>query len=38
MYLNPFVAGVLATLLIENIIFIGLVIYYTVKNKNGGKK
>lgn len=37
MYVNPFVAGVLATILAEVFIVIGIGIYTTFK-KNGGKK
>lgn len=37
MYVNPFVAGVLATILAEVVIIIGIGIYTTFK-KNGGKK
>ncbi len=37
MYINPFVAGILATILTEVIIVIGIGIYTTFKN-NGGKK
>lgn len=37
MYVNPFVAGVLATILAEVVIVIGIGIYTTFK-KNGGKK
>ena len=38
MYINSFVAGVLATLIVEGIIFLGLITYFAIKNKNGGKK
>lgn len=38
MYINPFTAGVLATLLTETVIFIGIVIYFATKKNNGGKK
>lgn len=37
MYINPFVAGILATILTEVIIVIGIAVYTTFKN-NGGKK
>lgn len=38
MYINPFTAGVFATLLAETVIFIGFVIYFATKKNNGGKK
>lgn len=38
MYINPCVAGVLATLLAETIIFIGIMIYCAAKKNNGGRK
>ena len=31
MYINPFVAGVIATLLVEVVIFVGVVVYSTTK-------
>ena len=37
MYINPFVAGILVTLGVEVVIFLGFIIYFTTK-KNGGKK
>lgn len=38
MYINPCAAGVLATLLVETIIFIGIMIYFATKKNNGGKR
>lgn len=38
MYINPFAAGVLATLFTEAIIIFGVAIYYTIKKNNGGKR
>lgn len=38
MYINPFTAGVLATLLVETVIFISIVIYFATKKNNGGKR
>lgn len=38
MYINPFAAGVLATLFAEVIIILGAAIYYTIKKNNGGKR
>ena len=38
MYINPFAAGVFATLIVEVILIVGIGIYITIKNKNGGKK
>ena len=37
MYINPFVAGILVTLGVEAVIFLGFTIYFATK-KNGGKK
>ena len=35
MYINPFLAGIIATLLVEILGIIGVVIYFTIKqNKN----
>lgn len=38
MYINPLVAGVLATLFAEVVIVLGVAIYYTIKKNNGGKR
>lgn len=39
MYINPFAAGVLATLFTEVIIIFEVaIIYYTIKKNNGGKR
>lgn len=38
MYINPFVAGVLATLFAEVVIVLGVATYYTIKKNNGGKR
>lgn len=38
MYINPFMAGVATTLFAEVVIIIGVGIYLTIKNNNGGKK
>ncbi len=38
MYINPFAAGVLATLLAEVVIILGAAICYTIKKNNGGRK
>lgn len=39
MWINPFVCGVLATILVEVLIVIGIAItQYTKNNKNGGNK
>lgn len=38
MYINEFVAGVATTLVIEVAIILGIGIYITIKNNNGGKK
>lgn len=38
MYINPFVAGVLATIFAEVVIFLGAAIYHTIKKNNGGKR
>lgn len=38
MYINPFIAGVLATLFAEIVIILGAAIYYTIKKNNGGKR
>lgn len=38
MYISPFVAGVAATLVVEVAIILGIGIYITLKNNNGGKK
>lgn len=37
-YINPFAAGVLATLFTEVIIIFEVAIYYTIKKNNGGKR
>ena len=38
MYINPFVAGILVTVGIEIVIFLGLTIYFASKKNNGGKR
>lgn len=38
MYVSPFVAGILATVGVEVVIFLALVIYFASKTNNGGKK
>lgn len=39
MWINPFVCGVIATILVEVLIVIGIAIaQYTKNNKNGGNK
>lgn len=38
MYINEFIAGVLATLFAEVVIILGAAIYYTIKKNNGGKR
>lgn len=38
MYINPFIAGVATTLFVEVAIILGIGIYITLKNNNGGKK
>lgn len=38
MYINPFAAGVLATLFTEVVIILGATIYYAIKKNNGGKR
>ena len=38
MYINPFVAGILATLLAEVVALIGFTIYSINKDNNGGKR
>lgn len=38
MYINPFAAGVLATLFTEVITIFEVAIYYTIKKNNGGKR
>lgn len=38
MYINPFVAGVLATIMVELVILIGVAIFNTNKKYSGGKR
>lgn len=38
MYINPFVAGVLATIMVELVILIGVAIFNTNKKQLGGKR
>ncbi len=38
MYINPFIVGILATLAVEVLIFLGIIIYFATEKNNGGKK
>lgn len=38
MYIDPYLAGILTTLLAEVILIIGAAIYRTLKKNNGGRK
>ena len=38
MYIDPFVAGVISTILVELVLIVGYAMYVSTKKKKGGQK